>query len=73
MPSSDQSSARTLYERSRQKVILAVLSGVLMAGGLVVLFLLKRMPFPLRLFVGFGDIVAATALLLLLRQKYSEK
>jgi hypothetical protein len=64
-------SAHTLYERSRQKVLLLVLSGVLMAGGLVILFLLKRMPLPMRLLVGLGDVVAASALLLILRQKFS--
>jgi|GEM_PF-5792065 len=58
-------------ERSRQKVTLLVLAIVLMLGGFVVLFALKRMPLPMRFLVGLGDVIAACALLMILRQKYS--
>jgi hypothetical protein len=60
-------------KRSRQKATLIVLAVVLILGGLVVLLLLRRMPLPLRLVVSFGDFVAASALLLFLRQNYSGK
>ena len=60
-----------IHQRSRQKVILMVLSTVLLLAGFVVLFLLKRLPLPMRLVTAFGDFVAASALLLLLRQKFS--
>ncbi len=59
--------------RSRQKIVLILLSTVLMAGGLVVLLVLRRMPLPMRLVVGFGDFIAASALLLFLRQNYNGK
>jgi len=59
------------HRRSRQKVILMVLSTVLLLAGFMVLFLLKRLPLPMRLITAFGDFVAASALLLLLRQKFS--
>jgi hypothetical protein len=58
---------------SRQKYVLIALATVLMLGGFVVLFALKRMPFPVRVMVGCGDFIAASALLLLLRQKFPEK
>ena len=66
-------SAQRLYERSRQKVILLVFAGVLMVGVILVLFVLKRMPLPMRLVIGLGDVIAASALLLILRQKYGGK
>ena len=59
--------------RARQKVILIVLSMVLTFGGFVVLLVLRRMPLPMRIVVGFGDFVAASALLLFLRQNYSNR
>jgi hypothetical protein len=61
-------SARVL---ARQKLTLIALSSVLLLAGFVVLFFLKRLPLPMRLVTAFGDFVAASALLLLLRQKFS--
>ncbi|MSU70235.1 MAG: hypothetical protein EXS39_05580 [Opitutaceae bacterium] len=66
------SSPTDALARSRQKIILLVLATVLMLGGFVVLFALKRMPLHMRLVVGFGDFIAASALLLFLRQKFSD-
>jgi hypothetical protein len=58
---------------SRQKALLLALAAVLMVAGLVVLFLLKRLPLPLRLAMGFVDFTAAAALLLFLRQKFPRR
>lgn len=53
----------------RQKRTLRLLAGILIAGGLVVLGLLERMPLPLRIIVGLTDIVAGLGLLVFVRQK----
>jgi len=68
---SPHSPVPTSLQRSRQKVVLIALGTVLMLGGFVVLFALKRMPLPLRLMVGLGDLIAASALFMILRQKFS--
>ena len=71
---SDSSSPTSeALQRTRQKVILIALGTVLMLGGFVVLFALKRMPLPMRLVVGLGDFIAASALFMILRQKFSGK
>ncbi len=71
---SDSSSPTSeALQRTRQKVILIALGTVLMLGGFVVLFALKRMPLPMRLVVGLGDLIAASALFMILRQKFSGK
>jgi hypothetical protein len=57
--------------RARQRILLTALAAVLLLGGFVVLFALRRIPLPLRLLMGFGDFVAASALLLLVRQRFS--
>ena len=57
-------------QRARQKNTITILAAVLIAGGLVVLLLLGRVPLPLRLLIGFGDLVAGSVLLVLLRQKF---
>ena len=56
--------------RERQKRTLLILAIVLIAGGATVLLLLQRMPLPLRILVGLGDIVAGCGLLVLVRQKF---
>jgi len=48
---------------------LRTLAVVLVAGGVVVLALLERMPLPLRIIVGLTDIVAGLGLLVFVRQK----
>jgi len=55
---------------ARQKRTATILAGVLILGGLAVLFLVQRMPLPLRILVGLGDLVAGCVLLLLIRQKF---
>jgi hypothetical protein len=54
---------------ARQKRTATILAVVLLLGGLAVLFFVRRIPLPLRLLVGLGDIVAGCVLLLLIRQK----
>lgn len=58
-------------ERARQKRTVQILAVVLMAGGLLVLFVLTRMPLPLRILVGLTDLVGGAVLLLVVRQKFS--
>jgi uncharacterized membrane protein HdeD (DUF308 family) len=59
----------SLDPRARQKRTLVVLASLLIIGGLVVLFLLQRMPLPMRILVGLTDVVGGLALLVLVRQK----
>ena len=65
MPSLDPSA-----QRARQKRTITILSAVLMVGGLVVVIALDRIPLPLRLLIGLGDIIAGSVLLIVLRQKF---
>jgi hypothetical protein len=55
--------------RARQKRTLLALATSLIAAGRVVLFVLKRMPLPLRIMVGLGDLFAGCVMLVLVRQK----
>jgi hypothetical protein len=57
--------------RARQKTIVTILGFGLIAGGLIVLFALKRMPLPMRLLVGLTDVFAGLTMLVLVRQKFS--
>ena len=61
----------TSSPRERQKRTLVALAIILLVGGAVVLLLLQRMPLPLRIIIGLGDIVAGCGLLVLARQKFS--
>ena len=56
--------------RARQKKFLVLLGFVLIAGGLVILLLLQRVPTPLRILVGLTDIVAGLTMLVVARQKF---
>jgi len=60
-------------ERAKLRRTVLILAPVLILGGLAVLLFVDRMPLPLRLVVGLGDIVAGLVLLVLLRQKYFER
>ena len=62
---------RISERRARQKTIVTILGFVLIAGGLIVLFALKRMPLPMRLLVGLTDVFAGLTMLVLVRQKFS--
>lgn len=54
---------------AQQRRTLRILAGILIAGGVVVLALLERMPLPLRIIVGLTDVVAGLGLLVFVRQK----
>ncbi len=60
----------TADPRLRQKRTLLILATLLISGGLAVLFLLQRMPLPLRIVVGLTDLVAGAVLLVVVRQKF---
>ncbi|MEO5957647.1 MAG: hypothetical protein ABIZ49_02350 [Opitutaceae bacterium] len=47
-----------------------MLASLLIVGGLIVLLALQRVPLPLRIIGGLGDVVAGCVLLVLARQKY---
>ena len=57
-------------QRARQKRTIVVLALALVIGGLTVLFLLKRMPLPMRMLVGLTDVIAGLVLLVVVRQKF---
>jgi hypothetical protein len=69
MPAANEE-ALSANRRNRQKRTLVSLASLLIVGGLVVLFVLERLPLPLRIFAGLGDVVAGCVLLVLSRQKF---
>ena len=56
--------------RARQKKIITSLACTLIAAGLAVLFLLPRLPLPMRILVGLTDVFAGLTMLVLVRQKF---
>jgi hypothetical protein len=56
--------------RERLKKKMTVLGIALLVAGAAILLLLHRIPLPLRLLMGFGDLVAGATLLVLVRQKF---
>ena len=61
------------YRRSRQKFTVFTLAGILIAAGLLLIFVLKRVPMPIRMFAGLGDLFVGLVLLVVARQKFSGK
>lgn len=59
-----------LARRARQKRTLTVLAVLLLAMGIGVLFFLQRMPLPLRLLIGLGDVFAGMVLLVFVRPRF---
>lgn len=57
--------------RTRQKNTVIALSLLLIVGGLLILFVLHRVPLPLRIMAGLIDLVGGSVLLVLVRQKFS--
>lgn len=57
--------------RERKRRTLLLLSFGLIAGGLAMLFLLDRVPRPMRIVAGLTDIFAGLVLLVVARQKFS--
>jgi hypothetical protein len=58
--------------RRRQSRRIALLAWVLLAAGVAILLFLDRIPLPLRLLMGFVDLVAGAGLLVLRRQKFPD-
>lgn len=63
MPSSDSATSR------HRKTLLTVLGVVLMAAGVFVFFL-QRLILPLRIAMGFVDLIAGATLLVFVRQQF---
>jgi uncharacterized membrane protein HdeD (DUF308 family) len=68
----EDTAGRRAYNRSRQKFTLVTLGLVLIVIGILLIFVLKRAPMPLRIIGGLGDLVAGAVLLVLARQKFSK-
>lgn len=58
--------------RRRQRRQIGLLAWVLLAAGVAILLFLDRIPLPLRLLMGFVDLVAGAGLLVLRRQKFPD-
>ena len=56
--------------RKRQKKTITWLAAGLIVAGLAILFLLPRLPLPMRILVGLTDVFAGLTLLVLVRQKF---
>ena len=69
MPDSD---AQLELRRSRQKVTVTLLAAFMLVAGVLLIFVLKRAPLPMRVFMGLGNLVAGSALLVLVRQKFHQ-
>jgi hypothetical protein len=71
MPDDPQSEIRTLQSTrlARQKRIVIAASCLLIVGGFVVLFAVKRLPLPMRFMVGLTDVVGGIVLLVLAQRK----
>lgn len=70
---SEDTPGRRAYNRSRQKFTIVSLAIFLIFVGVLLIFVLKRAPLPMRIVGGLGDLVAGAALLLLVRQKFDER
>ena len=55
-------------KRARQRKVVTILGACLIAGGIIVLFALKRMPLPMRLLGGLTDVFAGLVLIVAGRQ-----
>ena len=64
------SESQLAARRARQKTTVTILGLALIAGGLIVLFALRRMPLPMRALAGLTDVIAGLVLLLVGRQKF---
>ena len=58
--------------QSRQRKTLLLLATALIVGGLLILFVLKKMPLPMRILAGLGDVVGGCVLLVVARQKFGK-
>jgi uncharacterized membrane protein len=58
--------------RARQRRTLLILAVALMAGGILILFVLKKVPPPLRILIGLSDFFTGLILLVVVRQKFGK-
>lgn len=54
---------------ARQKRFVTILSVVLIVVGAVLIFALRRVPLPMRIMAGLGDVFVGCVLLVLVRQR----
>jgi hypothetical protein len=54
----------------RQKRIVMILGAALIVAGILVLALLHRVPLPMRIMAGLGDIFIGAVLLIVVRQQH---
>ncbi len=59
--------------RLRQRRTLIVLGCLLLAAGIGVMLFLRRVPLPMRLFIGMTDAIAGLVLLLVAQQKFGDR
>lgn len=57
--------------RARQRTKLIILAIFLIVCGVLLLFVLKRAPLPMRILGGLFDLLAGAVLLVVVRQKFS--
>ena len=69
----DETDGLRAYRRSRQKLTVFVLGWFLLLAGILLIFVLKRVPLPIRIVAGLGDLVAGAVLLVLARQNFGGK
>lgn len=69
----EKNSAKSAHERAKLKRTVLILAPILIAAGILILVFLERMPTPLRILVGLGDIFAGLTLLVLLKQKFFDR
>lgn len=60
-------------ERARQAAVLKAIIAFLLVAAVIVAGVVKIIPLPLRLLVATTDVIGATVLWLVLRQKFSNK
>ena len=72
-PSAPPDPAAIAREKAKLRRTVLILAPVLIVGGIAVLAFLDRMPAPLRILVGLGDIFAGLTLLVLLKQKFFDR
>ncbi|HEY1109667.1 MAG TPA: hypothetical protein VGE76_13560 [Opitutaceae bacterium] len=60
-------------ERARLRRTVLILAPSLIIAGILIIAFLARIPMPVRLLMGFGNIIVGLVLLLLLKQKYFDQ
>ena len=69
LPSTDPRTANLV----RQKMILTISLLMISVSAILTLFILRRFPLPVRVFLVVGDMIVLSAIWLILRQKFSGK